>query len=261
MPIVEQATDAPLNQGDILRGVTLFATENGWNEKGGDAAKAPFKMCLVLSRPCVIAHKLSVVVAGIEKLPDQIPKELDSFHKILDFLTDMRDGGRSADTFYLGQLPGMNGRYRAKFDSLHTIGLPPTGPERDKFVKSTRIAALHIDFCRALHTRLFTAFASMGFDDHSWFSTDDLRWLVNAGETDLSRQDLKICEIQTKMSSLGAQGKDTNAKELSDAQTKYDELKTLVKPYLDEFGKRTSNRGNPPSITSDVVNSASGDTP
>jgi hypothetical protein len=56
-------------------------------------------LCLVLSRPCVAAHKRHVVVAGIAKYPDSVPKAIDSFDKVLDFLTGVRDGGSSTDVF------------------------------------------------------------------------------------------------------------------------------------------------------------------
>jgi hypothetical protein len=55
MPIIELSRPgASLTQGDILRDITLFATKEGWLERGGEPAKAPFKMCLVVSRPCAI---------------------------------------------------------------------------------------------------------------------------------------------------------------------------------------------------------------
>lgn len=147
MPTVELATDGtPLSQGDILKDVTLFATEKAWNEGGGGAVKAPFKMCLVISRPCVTAHKESVIVAGVDKYPDQIPKEIDSFRKVLDFLTSARDGGTAPDIFYLGHIPNMQGRFRAKLDSLHTIALPTNITDRVTFVKTRRVGTLHIDF-------------------------------------------------------------------------------------------------------------------
>ncbi len=179
------------------------------------------------------------------KVPsDQIPKEIDSFKKVLDFLSNARDGGTTPDIFYLGHIFGQAGRYRAKFDSLHTIGLPVEPALRDAFVKARRIGTLHIDFCRALHTRLFTAFASLGFDDYDWTSNEDLRWLADAGQTDLLKQEAEVSAIRTKKSSLEAQGKNFAEKELTNAQGVLDELKVLVQPYLDELARRTSVRLN-----------------
>src|SRR6266568_581420 len=112
MPIIDLVhPDAPLGQGNILTGISLFVTKESWLEKGGDPAKAPSKMCLVLSRPCVLAHKRNIVVAGIDKFPDAVPKHLESLEDVVDFLTTARDGMQSPDVFYLGQLPGLTGRW------------------------------------------------------------------------------------------------------------------------------------------------------
>src|SRR3954467_6207950 len=70
MPIIEPArSGAPLTQGDLLSGVALFATKGSWDEKGGQAAVVKSELCLVLSRPCVAAHKKHVVVAAVVKFP------------------------------------------------------------------------------------------------------------------------------------------------------------------------------------------------
>src|SRR5436309_2337193 len=66
MPIIEPArTGTPLTQGDLLSGIALFATKGSWDEKGGQASVVKSELCLVLSRPCVAAHKKHVVVAAI----------------------------------------------------------------------------------------------------------------------------------------------------------------------------------------------------
>src|SRR5438270_13950224 len=123
MPIIEPArSGAPLTQGDLLSGITLYATKGSWDEKGGQASVVKSELCLVLSRPGVAAHKKHVVVAAVAKFPDSVPKNIDSFDKVLDFLTGARDGGSSPDVFYLGQLPGRNGRFCARLDSSHHRG-------------------------------------------------------------------------------------------------------------------------------------------
>jgi hypothetical protein len=167
MPILElPRPDTPLTQGDILSGVQLFLTREGWTDTGGEPARSPAKLCLVLSRPCVAAHKKQVVVAAIEKFPDNTPKGLDSFDKVLDFLTGLRDGGSSPDLFYLGQLPERTGRFCGRLDALFTIDVPADAQTRKAFLGERRLATLHPDFARDLHLRLFNAFASLGFDDH-----------------------------------------------------------------------------------------------
>src|ERR1700730_7053236 len=193
MSIIEPArSGAPLTQGDLLSGIALFATKGSWDENGGQASVVKSELCLVLSRPCVAAHKKHVVVAAVAKFPDNLPKNIDSFDRVLDFLTGARDGGSSPDVFYLGQLPGRSGRYCARLDSFHTIEVPDGKQERDQFLEARRTLTLPSDFARDLHVRVFGAFASLGFDDHSWPSTEDLQWLGNQGKTDLAAGPLAV---------------------------------------------------------------------
>ena len=66
MPILETPNpDAPLTQGDILKGVVLHATSRKWDENGGRAETRGAHLSLVISRPCVAAHKSQVIVAAI----------------------------------------------------------------------------------------------------------------------------------------------------------------------------------------------------
>jgi hypothetical protein len=202
MPIIEHPqTGSPLSQGDILKDINLFLTADGWGEIGGQSEKSPYRLCLVLSRPCVIEHKKSVIVTAIEKLKDNPPRGADTFESVLSFLTRLRDGPESPDVFYLGQLPGMMGRFAARLDLLHTIQLPPSGSERQSFVDVRRIAVLHHDFVRDLHVRLFRAVATLGFDDHGWLSDSDLDWLVESGKADLLKAQSKVQESRIKRSS------------------------------------------------------------
>jgi hypothetical protein len=125
MPIIElPIPERPLTQGDVLKGVTLFLTKDTSAEAGGEYQKTSHKLCLVISRPCVVGHKPNAVVAAIEKMKDNVPDDVKTFKDILDFLTDLRDGTGSPDVFYLGQVPGFEGRFGARLDSLHTIQIP-----------------------------------------------------------------------------------------------------------------------------------------
>ena len=112
MPIIETPDSLlPLSQGDVLRDVRLFLTRESWAEAGGDCLKLPHKLCLVISRPCIVGHKPNVITAAIERYTDRVPRDVQSFEDILAFLTELRDGAESPDVFYLGQLPGHEGRY------------------------------------------------------------------------------------------------------------------------------------------------------
>jgi hypothetical protein len=245
MPIIELArTDAPLTQGDILSGVPLYLTGEGSAETGGESARSPAKLCLVLSRPCVAAHKKQVVVAAIEKYPDNTPRGLDSFDKVLDFLTSVRDGGWSPDLFYLGQLPERTGRFCARLDALFTVEIPSDNQARKAFLAQRRVLTLHPDFARDLHLRLFNAFASLGFDDHSWPSTEDLQWLVAQGQADVTAAQLTVRQQQALQASRDADGTQFRENDLIAAQRRLDDLRERLAPYEKELSRR---QGPPPA--------------
>jgi hypothetical protein len=239
MPIIEPArSGTPLTQGDLLSGIALFATKGSWDEKGGQASVVKSELCLVLSRPCVAAHKKHVVVAAIAKFPDNVPKNIDSLDKVLDFLTGARDGGSSPDVFYLGQMPGRSGRFCARLDSLYTIEVPEEGDQRAQFLVARRTLTLHTDFARDLHMRILGAFASLGFDDHSWPSTEDLQWLVNQGQADIAAATVVVRQFEAQKASRGADGTEFKESDLTTAQEKLTKLQERVAPYKCELQSR-----------------------
>jgi hypothetical protein len=244
MPIIEPArSGGPLTQGDLLSGIALFATKGSWEEKGGQAAAMKSELCLVLSRPCVAAHKKHVVVAAVAKYPDAVPKNIDSFDKVLDFLTGARDGGSSPDVFYLGQLPGRSGRYCARLDSLHTIEIPEDKEQRAQFLTARRTLTLHPDFARDLHLRVLGAFASLGFDDYRWPSTEDLQWLVNQGQAEAAGVALTVRQLEAQKASRGAEGTQFKEAELTIAQEKLAKLHQRLAPYEHELQSRLRPSG------------------
>jgi hypothetical protein len=246
MPIIESPIPtSPLSQGDILKGIALFATKEAWLEAGGEPLKAPFKMCLVMSRPCVLTHKAYAIVAGIEKYQDSVPKGVDNFDDVRDFLTVARDGTTAPDVFYLGQLPGLTGRFCARLDSLHPIEIPADPSVRQKFLNERRAATLHPDFARDLHVRLFNTFANLGFDDHRWFSDQDLEWLVSQGSADLSAAEQVVNQLRALKASRLAEGKQFAESELANAEKKFVDLRAQVVPYRDELTRRQAQTASP----------------
>ena len=232
-----------LTQGDLLSGIALFATKGSWEEKGGQAAAMKSELCLVLSRPCVAAHKKHVVVAAVAKYPDAVPKNIDSFDKVLDFLTGARDGGSSPDVFYLGQLPGRGGRYCARLDSLHTIEIPEDEAQRAPFLTARRTLTLHADFARDLHVRVLGAFASLGFDDHRWPSIEDLQWLVTQGQADVAVAALAVRQLEAQQASRGAEGTQFKESDLTTARQKLTALQMRLAPYEQELESRQRPSG------------------
>ncbi len=238
MPIIEIPTlNDSLNQGDLLRGVTLFST--AYDTTGGKEKSHKTNLCLVLSRPCVIAHKKSIIVAAIQKDEGKSPTSLPSFDNALEFLTRLRDGGGQPDIFYLGQLPMLNteGRYVARFDSLHTIEITPEPEQRQKFVLAHRFARLHIDFQRSLHSRLFESFCTLGFEDISWFSDQDLRYLLETGEAEINRLSAEIEALRAIEKASGQKSKEIESK-----TNNINTLQRKMLPYKQELEYRVPAR-------------------
>jgi hypothetical protein len=244
MPIVEPPVpDLPLSQGDVLRGVTLSITRESWAAAGGEPKKTSHPLCLIISRPCVVGHKPNAVVAAVQKMTDNVPGDVVTFDDICDFLTELRDGADSPDVFYLGQVPGFDGRFGARLDSLHTIQIPGAAEQR-AFTDQKRVGRLHGDFCRDLHTRIFRAFATLGFDDHSWMSDHDLSWAVARGRHELLEAQSTVERARASLLAAQAQGfrndgeKRQLEKAVTDAQGKLEELTSRLKPYIEEQAKR-----------------------
>jgi hypothetical protein len=190
-----------------------------------------------------VGHKPNAIVAAIEKMADNVPREVETFDDILGFLTDLRDGSDSPDVFYLGQIPGHQGRFAARLDSLHTIQIPAE-PEQRAFTDSKRIGHLHIEFIRDLHTRIFRAFATLGFDDHRWMSTNDLNWLVSRGRREVHDAEGAVENARTSLLAGEAQGfrhpseKQKLQGAVTDAQSRLDKLRAQIVPYETEFATR-----------------------
>ncbi len=241
MPIIEPPGESQqLSQGDILSDVSLFVTKQGWNNNGGEFKKSPFKFCLVLSRPCALEHRLKVVVAGVTKFPDIVPKDADTFKKVKDLLEYMRDGGESPDIFYVGQLPEREGRFCARLDAIFTIQVPSAPDQRSQFLKK-RIGSLNSDFVRDLHIRLFTAFARLGFQDVSWLSDQDLTWLVQTGEADILKAQAELATAKADQGKLSSAGKQSEQGKIETLEGKVLSLENTVRPYSDEHSRRESD--------------------
>jgi len=239
MPIIEpEHSDSPLDQGDLLRGVKLFVTSRTDSVDGGEATPLETSYCLVISRPCVIAHKPTIIVAAVEKYKANIPDGIDTFRKVKSFLEGLRNGEGAPDQFYLGQLPGDDeqGRFAAKLDSIQTIRVSSKPEDRDRFVKKHRFARLHEDFQRDLHSRLFQAFSVLGFDDIQWYSLPDLKYLVQVGRAEILRLESQL-GLQTALQEAeGDKNKqrDVLTKQIAESQ------KQLEK-YVAELDRREAN--------------------
>lgn len=249
MPIIELVNDpsTPLSQGDILKGVCLYSTKKSWVNGGGDPEATNRALSLVLSRPCIAMRDDWIVVASIEQYKNKPPAQFSSYEEAIDFFTAIRDGLTTPDQFYLGQITGRDGVFCARFNSLHTIQIPKDGtPERQQFLAASRIAKLNVEFAHDLHLRLFRAFASLGFDDLRWFSTEDLRALVSVASRDDAKLKAELAEHQAKLQvglsqgSLHESAKKKFDKDVLEVQTKIADLTTRITPYTAEMSRRES---------------------
>lgn len=188
---------------------------------------------MVLSRPCVTAHKPCIVLAEIHVYPTDLPKDADTFRAAAAFFTNIRDGDDAPDRFYLGSVPGYTGRFCAALDRIFTVEIKSPAE-----LVSRRIAALDSEFSRDLHLRIFRSFASLGFDDVRWYSTDDLRLLLQFGESELAG--LSQVEKQQELQQGKQQFRDKPFPEkgLTKASNARAQLEATLQPYREELARR-----------------------
>lgn len=239
MPITKLACESdPLSQGDILEGVRLFSTQEPWVENGGSSRMLDAKLCLVISRPCVASHKTHVTVVPIEKVNSGIPDDVKSFSDVLEFLTSLRDGTNTPDMFYIGELPERKGRFAARLDSFHDVQFP-SGKDRAEFVAKCRIGRLDIEFSRDLHSRIFRAFASLGFDDTGWITDEDLEWVLEKGRAEIADAQRDLHDKQAEQSKKSFSGKDMPQNVVSKSQERLDRVKEVLAPFEEELMRRS----------------------
>lgn len=233
MPIIQlAASDSPLTQGDILQGVNLFETR--LSESGGDSEASKAELSLVLSRPCVAAHKQSVLVAELRNQSPSLPKEVESFEDALGFFTDTRDGLDTPDRFYLGTIPAYHGRFFVMLDRIYTV----TYSDIESLLKR-RVATLNPEFARDLHLRIFRSFASLGFDDVGWFATDDLKLLIQYGQSELAAFEKTVSDLKLKQGQQEFRGQQFKEKDLVRAEESHRNLVEQLRPYEEELTRRS----------------------
>jgi hypothetical protein len=247
MPIIELVHDqiVPLSQGDILKGVSLFSTKKSWTEGGGEPERTNRGLALVLSRPCVAAHDEWVLVAAVEKYKNKPPGEFESYDEAKQFFIEVRDGLTTPDQLYLGQIPGYEGSFCGQLDSLHTIQIPKSGTaERQAFLAAARIASLNQEFAHDLHLRIFRAFASLGFDDHRWFSSDDLRALVAVADRDEAKHKVELLAVDAKLKVGQSQGfhHESEKKKLERERARLEEILAKLGEEIGPFREELAGR-------------------
>jgi hypothetical protein len=261
--VVPIDNDKPFSQGDILKGVKLFSTAKPW-DGGGQHVTTEGDICLVVSRPCNCepGQSKTAVVVYVSKSQVDIPRALlkppelekDDAHKgkgkekesdscrflhAVKFLEKHRDGHGSPDLLYLGQLPKVPGRYGARLDSFHTIQIPQEEKSLAEFVQRFRIGRLHDDFIRDLHSRIFGAFASLGFDKCGWYTDADLKLVVQLIKADVAAAKYRVESFGVFKAQWEAAGDSSKKQpELELAKKDLADLESQAAPFLTEFERR-----------------------
>jgi len=250
MPILTVPNENdPLSQGDILKGLRLYSTGTNWDdprETGGSAAWAErYDLCLVLSRPCNLEHKEDFLAAAIHFVREGPSSEITCFAEAKHYLEKLRDGRSRPDRFYLGQIPALApGRYYAHLDSIHTVSKPPAEKLRE-FLRKGRIAKLAPDFIRDLHVRIFSAVASLGFDDIGWLSDQDLKLLLDRGKKDLLAKQTELQDLRASLSEIEASGEQRREQHVENDRNRaaalekeITEFEEKLRPYKQEIEAR-----------------------
>lgn len=247
MPIIKPIEDptVSLGQGDILDGISLFSTKETMTD-GGTWKKAKTQACLVISRPCIAVRAPLVTVAAIDTYKVK-PGSFEGFNECWEFYKDVRDGLSTPDQLYIGQIPGREGAFCARFDLLHTIAVPESEVDRLAFLKQKRIGRLHPDFRHDLHQRLTRAFASLGFDDHDWFPQKDLETLLSFATIEEGKKQAAVAAAQAQVN-LGAsgftdQGQQTaGTRDLAAATKELEKFQAQIKPFKDALDGRKASQ-------------------
>lgn len=233
MPIIDDQVqaDSPLSQGDILKDVPLFVTG-----EDGNPVHQPGSLCLVISRPCTAVRSRILSVAVIVQYPD-VPKYANDFRKLKKTLTSLRDG-ISIGKFFLGHLPNHHGRFCADFTQIFSIVIPVDESERQRFIAARRLARLTSDFSKDMHLSLFRSFASLGFDDEEWWTTEDLECLLAQADADIKTLRADKAKHNAKMAFGGAAGKEDDVNPAKDFDAEVQRLIQEMKPLQDELESR-----------------------
>jgi len=236
MPIIESChADNPITQGDVLQNVLLHRTLIADSDPKSVQSKSP--LCMVISRPCGIAHKQDLLVAEIVKYNQSVPKGVETFKQALDFLRTQRDGVGSPDCFYLGEIPNHEGRFVARLDALFTLAIA----DKSKLL-NYRIAALNVDFQRDLHLRVFNAIASLGFDDVDWLPTSDLKFLRQIGDRELADLNSQASDERATKARQEFSSSNFSDKKLNELEQSVASLESAMRPYVAMLAERQAQK-------------------
>lgn len=238
-----------LGQGDLLRDLAFYgAAIDGTPEQVSEAVAG-----LVISRNCNALRASHVLVAPVVSYRRETFAQLRdgavSMDRARRLMAGLRDGWNEPDIFYLGPIQALgHERYAANLRHICSFGVPVADAERASWVEGKRVARLSTSHRRHLHARLFRAFADEGFDDFSWWPTQDLNLIVAKGRQEIAdaQRQLAAAEIslETGRSDGSVEPKQLQ-RALSGRQAKIgtarldlEKAQAALRPYLDELARR-----------------------
>jgi hypothetical protein len=258
MPVLESVpAEADLAQGDLLNGLEFHYSTIA---DGRPAKQNGVWHGLVISRDCAALNRDVVLIAQVQVMTQNPFEGLRSgdgeanedaaatfFEDARSMMSSLRDGSLEPDRFYLGGLAGKPGRFVAQLDLITPFRVPPND-QLSAWVKEHRLGRLSPDFLRALPVRVHGSIARVGFDDHDWYSNEDLELLVLAGRAAIAKTDAAIAARSTKRAVLGAtKGDPHESKQESKLQeaalAKRTRLAEQLKPLSDELERRLGSAG------------------
>ena len=106
------------------------------------------------------------------------------------------------------------------------------------------MARLCIDFARELHVRLFSTFASLGFDDVAWLTDDDLCWAIERGRIELADAEKSLAEKKSAKFQKGFEsGQQFPEAQITRAEERVAQVRAKIAPFETELQKRESAGG------------------
>jgi hypothetical protein len=140
-------------------------------------------------------------------------------------------------------LPNLPGRYAGRLDSFHTIQVPQDANALADFVRRCRIGRLHEDFIRDLHSRIFGAFASQGFEKCGWYSDADVEFVVSLIKADLAAARFRVENFEVVKAQWAAAGDSSKMQpELDLAKDALRELEAQAAPFRAESERRALSK-------------------
>lgn len=242
MPIARPTLPGPLRQGDILKDLIFYVTG-----EAGAIAEAEVPFCVMLSRDCNALRSPNVLVAEIQCYRPEAFTAILSGEMSLDqtrrTMDSLRDGDGTPDTCYLGPLLDGEQRYAVSLDRIHTVEVPE-GDARSAWIEKHRVFQLDADFIRHLQTRLFSSVAKQGFNDFTWWPTQDLEALVIVGEKDIGNLTTEHAKAGLTLKKAEQQ-QNVNSKRIEGLQNKrnkeagnVEEARELLAAYQTELDRR-----------------------